>query len=262
MNPLNHMEKQALYRLWKEEEAATFTGWDFSHLNGRCQDGEIPWDYEAMAHSLLRPERELLDMGTGGGEFLLTLGHPGEHTTVTEGYPPNVQLCRQRLEPLGIRVVEACGENQLPLESESFDVILNRHEDFRAEEVFRLLKPGGVFLTQQVGGQNDNDLSRVLIPNFVPQYPHHTLAYNRHLLEKAGLTVQEAREHFSPIRFFDVGALVYFAKILPWEFPGFTVDGCLETLFRLEEQRRCNGFIQGTEHLFLLQAEKPISISI
>ena len=53
------------------------------------------------------PEKELLDMGTGGGEFLLTLGHPGEHTTVTEGYPPNVQLCRQRLEPLGIQVVDS-----------------------------------------------------------------------------------------------------------------------------------------------------------
>ena len=61
MNQLNHQEKQALYRLWKEEEAATFTGWDFSHLNGRCQDGELPWDYESMAHPLLCPEKELLD---------------------------------------------------------------------------------------------------------------------------------------------------------------------------------------------------------
>ena len=153
-------------------------------------------------------------------------------------------------------MVEACGEDPLPLEGERFDVILNRHEDFRAEEIFRLLKPGGVFLTQQVGGQNDNDLSRVLIPGFVPQYPHHTLANNRRLLEEAGLVIREAKEHFSPIRFFDVGALVYFAKILPWEFPGFTVDGCLETLFRLEEQRRRDGFVEGTEHRFLLLAEK------
>ena len=28
MNQLNHQEKQALYRLWKEEEAANFTGCD------------------------------------------------------------------------------------------------------------------------------------------------------------------------------------------------------------------------------------------
>lgn len=95
-----------------------------------------------------------------------------------------------------------------------------------------------------------------MIPGFVPQYPHHTLANNRRLLEEAGLVIREAKEHFSPIRFFDVGALVYFAKILPWEFPGFTVDGCLETLFRLEAQRRRDGFLEGTEHRFLLLAEK------
>ena len=250
------MDREQLLSQWREEAARGMSGWDFSHIQGRCTVETLPWDYPQVVREFLRPGVRLLDMGTGGGEFLLTLGHPGEHTTVTEGYPPNVQLCRQRLEPLGIRVVEACGEDPLPLESERFDVILNRHEDFRAEEIFRLLKPGGVFLTQQVGGQNDNDLSRVLIPGFVPQYPHHTLANNRRLLEEAGLVIREAKEHFSPIRFFDVGALVYFAKILPWEFPGFTVDGCLETLFRLEEQRRRDGFVEGTEHRFLLLAEK------
>ena len=34
----------------------------------------------------------LLDMDTGGGEFLLSLGHPFERTAATEGYPPNVEL--------------------------------------------------------------------------------------------------------------------------------------------------------------------------
>ena len=29
-------------------------------------------------------------MGTGGGEFLLTLDHPFYNTVVTESYPPNV----------------------------------------------------------------------------------------------------------------------------------------------------------------------------
>ena len=250
------MDREQLLSQWREEAARGMSGWDFSHIQGRCTVEPLPWDYPQVVREFLRPGVRLLDMGTGGGEFLLTLGHPGEHTTVTEGYPPNVQLCRQRLEPLGIRVVEASGEELLPLESGRFDVILNRPEDFRAEEIFRLLKPGGVFLTQQVGGQNDNDLSRVLIPGFTPQYPRHTLANNRRLLEEAGLVIWEAKEHFSPIRFFDVGALVYFAKILPWEFPGFTVDGCLETLFRLEEQRRRDGFLEGTEHRFLLLAEK------
>ena len=89
---------------WKAEEAASFSGWDFSHLDGRWQEGEIPWDYGEIVREFLQDSMELLDMGTGGGEFLLTLGHPYARTTVTEGYPPNAALCRERLAPLGIRV--------------------------------------------------------------------------------------------------------------------------------------------------------------
>ena len=252
------MKKEDLWNQWKhEEEIAHIHGWDFSHLDGRYAEGkDIPWDYRTVVRSYLTPEMRLLDIDTGGGEFLLSLGHPYKNTSATEGYPPNAALCRSILQPLGVAFREAADVQKLPFPDESFDVIINRHGDFFPPELFRLLKPGGVFLTQQVGGQNDNDLSRVLIPGFVPQYPHHTLANNRRLLEEAGLVIREAKEHFSPIRFFDVGALVYFAKILPWEFPGFTVDGCLETLFRLEAQRRRDGFVEGTEHRFLLLAEK------
>lgn len=45
---------------------------------------------------------QLLDYDTGGGEFLLSLGHPYRNTAATEGYPPNVELCRQVLLPLGV----------------------------------------------------------------------------------------------------------------------------------------------------------------
>ena len=53
------------------EEAASFSGWDFSHLDGRWQEGGIPWDYGEIVREFLQDSMELLDMGTGGGEFLL-----------------------------------------------------------------------------------------------------------------------------------------------------------------------------------------------
>lgn len=251
------MTKREQWRTsWKAEEAASFSGWDFSHLDGRWQEGEIPWDYGEIVREFLQDSMELLDMGTGGGEFLLTLGHPYARTTVTEGYPPNAALCREHLAPLGIRVAEVDGEDPLPFADASFDLVIDRHESFRPEEVYRILKPGGRFITQQVGGQNDNDLSCRLIPGFQPQYPQYTLTHNRALLERVGFTVEDGREVFSPIRFFDTGALVYFAKTLPWEFPGFTVEDCWEQLCRIEKQRQRDGWIQGTEHRFLLRAIK------
>ena len=38
---------------------------------------------------------KLLNIETGGGEFLLSLNHPKHNTSVIEGYQPNVELCKK-----------------------------------------------------------------------------------------------------------------------------------------------------------------------
>ena len=63
---------------WKaEEQAAHIRGWDFSPIHSRyTAETDLPWDYENIVRSHLEETAALLDMDTGGGEFLLSLGHP------------------------------------------------------------------------------------------------------------------------------------------------------------------------------------------
>ena len=86
------MSNNELIMQWEADEAFAFEGWDFSHLNGRWESSEPPWDYKAIIKSYLKETDKLLDMGTGGGEFLLTLEHPYENTYATEAYTPNFEL--------------------------------------------------------------------------------------------------------------------------------------------------------------------------
>ncbi len=90
------MEANEWIRAWKaEEEIAHIYGWDFSHIDGRyTEDVDFPWDYRQVIGEYLTPQKKLLDIDTGGGEFLLSLGHPYENTAATENYSPNVQLCK------------------------------------------------------------------------------------------------------------------------------------------------------------------------
>lgn len=90
-------------------------------------------------------------MGTGSGEFLLTMNHPYNLTSVTEAYTPNIKLCRETLLPLGITVAQTFNDNKLPFDNDVFDIIINRHSSFDLYEVNRVLKSGGYFITQQVG---------------------------------------------------------------------------------------------------------------
>ena len=91
----------------REAEQASFSGWDFSCLRGRWQEDEPSWDYAGLVQQSLSHVTALLDLGTGGGEFLAGLAPLPALTCATEGYPPNLPLARRRLEPLGVQVYPA-----------------------------------------------------------------------------------------------------------------------------------------------------------
>jgi len=246
-----------LIETWKkEEEIAHIHGWDFSHIDGRCVEEPLPWDYREVVKSFLKPDMELLDMDTGGGEVLLSFGHPCEHTAATENYPPNVELCRETLLPLGIDFKQADGKGILPFEDGRFDMVINRHGDFNPAELWRVLKPGGIFVNQQVGAENDREFVELLCGKQPLPFPEQYAAKTAEAFKKQGFEILRQEECFAPMRFYDVGALVWFARIIPWEFPDFSVDTHLENLLKAQKLLTQTGYIEGNAHRFLLVARK------
>ena len=252
------MNIQDLKAIWlKEEKAAHIHGWDFSHISGRCDEGtDLPWDYKQVIKQYLRDDMNILDYDTGGGEFLLSLHHPYDKTSATEGYPPNVELCKETLLPLGIDFKACDDSSNIPFPDESFDLILNRHGDFDAKELYRLLKKGGMFITQQVGEDNDRDLVEMVLPNTGKPFPHMNLKEQKEAFESAGFQIVEEGEAYRPIRFYDVGAFVWFARIIEWEFPDFSVDRCFEQLLTMQRMIEDTGKVEGTTHRYLIVAKK------
>lgn len=253
------MNKKELVEKWlKEEQVAHVRGWDFSHIHGKYkEDNNLPWNYKELVNKYIKPESRLLDIDTGGGEFLLSLKHSNEKISATEAYPPNVQLCKDKLLPLGIDFREANGNGILPFENETFDIIINRHGNYNPIEIYRVLKSGGIFITQQVGAENDRELVELLLTN-TPKlpFPEQYLDIAVEKFEKIGFEIIDKREAFRAIKFWDVGALVWFAHIIEWEFPNFKVEDSLEKLFYLQEVLEKQGVIEGRIHRFLLVAKK------
>lgn len=253
------MEREKLLKQWlQEEEAAHIHGWDFSHISGRYQEEQdLPWSYEEIVRNYLRPDVKMLDIDTGGGEFLLSLGHPCENLAATENYPPNVELCGKKLLPLGVDFKRADGNSSLPFGDGSFDVVINRHGDWNPDEIWRVMKTGGVFITEQVGAENDRELVGLLLSDELPfPFPGQYLDIARTTFQDRGFSILKAEEAFRPIKFWDVGALVWFARIIEWEFPGFSVRGYLDNLYRAQELLEQKGVIEGRIHRFLLVAQK------
>lgn len=252
------MNANHLKTIWKQEESiAHIHGWDFSHIRGRCEEeNDLPWDYVGLVRRHLKSSLHILDYDTGGGEFLLSLQHPYDKTSATEGYPPNVELCRERLLPLGIQFRECHDPSRIPFEDEAFDLLLNRHGSFDAGELFRLARPGGVLITEQVGEDNDRDLVELVLPGTAKPFPHLNLTEQRRNFERAGFQIIQAEEAYRPITFYDVGAFVWFAHVIEWEFPDFSVERCFERLLKMQELIDRDGKIEGTIHRYLIVAKK------
>lgn len=252
------MDNAELISQWEEEERIAYIhGWDFSHIDGRCEEEtDFSWDYKTVIAQYLKPEMKLLDIDTGGGEILLSLGHPHENTAATENYPANVQLCKEKLIPLGIDFRQGDGAGRLPYDDESFDIIIDRHGDFNARDIYRLLKPRGIFIMQQVGAENDRELVKLLCGETPLPFPEQYLDITVEKFTDAGFSVLKAEECYRKIRFLDVGALVWFARIIPWEFPDFSVQTHLPQLQAAQKILEREGALEGRTHRFLLVAQK------
>ncbi|MGM9969196.1 MAG: class I SAM-dependent methyltransferase [Anaeroplasma sp.] len=252
------MNELELKKIWKnEEKIAHIEGWDFSHIKDRYEEeGDLPWKYKNIVTQYLKAEYKILDYDTGGGEFLLSLNHPYNNTAATEGYKPNVELCKNVLLPLGIHFKECNNPANIPFADESFDLIINRHGDFNAREIFRLLKKGGIFITEQVGSENDRDLVEMVLPNIPKPFPNLNLKFQKEEFLNVGFKILKADEAFRPIKFYDLGAFVWFAHIIEWEFPNFSVDKCFNKLMEMQKIIEQNGKIEGTIHRFLLVCQK------
>ena|SRR2546426_6742980 len=247
-------------RLIAEAQSQKFSGWDFSWLKDRLIAETPPWDYKHEVAREFPRVKSLLDLGTGGGEFLSSLRPLPERTYVTEGYPPNAAIARDRLKPLGVDVIRTYAEDNtmkpqagaLPFRTESMDMVIDRHESFVASEVYRVLKKGGTFLTQQAGSANYPELNEFLgAPKAEAVWD---LQRARQQIVEAGLHVTAGQEARLESRFRDVGAVVFLLLAVPWQIDGFTISSYLDKLKELHRLMIRNGGFRVTARRFYVRS--------
>jgi SAM-dependent methyltransferase len=241
-----------------EAAAAPIDGWDFGWLAGRATEQRPTWRYSRLVAERARHVRSMLDLQTGGGEVIGELADFPPLTVVTEGWEPNVTRAARRLHPRRAWVVKADeGGPTLPFGPEAFELVTSRHPVVTCwSEVARVLAPGGRFLSQQVGPWSMRELTEFFLG---PQsgVARRTPERARHDAEGAGLRIEDLKEARLRATFHDVGAVVYFLRLVVWTVPGFDVEIYRE---RLEEMHRLineGGPFVAHATRFLVEATKP-----
>jgi SAM-dependent methyltransferase len=243
--------------LVREAELAPTEGWDFSWLDGRAIEERPSWHYFDRVAERAATVATLLEMEAGVGSMIGSLPMLPSLAVATEGFPLSVAVAAPRLRAQGIHlIVTSQARAGLPFAAESFELVISRHpiEPWWAE-IARVLEPGGSYFAQHVGPHSLRSLSEFLmgpLPEASKRHPD----VERRAAEDAGLVVQMLEVEGPRTLFFDVGAVVYFLRVVPWIVPGFRVARFLEPLRKLHRKIQQDGAVETTASRMLVEATR------
>jgi SAM-dependent methyltransferase len=244
--------------LVRDAELAPIEGWDFSWLDGRAIEERPSWRYFDRVVERAASVAALLEVQAGTGRMIGSLPSLSELAVATEGFPPSVAVAAPRLRERGVHlVVTSQTRAQLPFSDQSFALVLSRHpiEPWWGE-IARVLKPGGSYFAQHVGPDSLRSLSEFLMGPLPSESKRHP-DVERQAAEDAGLVVETLAVERPRTAFSDVGAVVYFLRLVPWIVPDFSVTKYRKPLFDLHQVIERDGTFETTASRTLINATKP-----
>jgi SAM-dependent methyltransferase len=247
------------------DEVGELRGWDFSRM--RSSRDPVPWEYMDVARRYLRPTDRVLDVGTGGGERFLELAASFGEGVGIDAFEPMVRTARENTPPaLAAKVrFELMRDDALTFADDSFDVVLCRHADAQPEQVARVLRPGGFFVTQGVGDRNAQSVNDAFgwLSNGEMWRRYAAERGERYLdtagrisaFEAAGCRLVARGEYDVGYHFDDLPSLVFWMKAVPLQ-EEFDPARHWEGVRRLVREHWTDRGIRSNEHRELLVVRK------
>ena len=137
------------------KQVAKEIGWDFSKVNYECVQ-KIKFNYYSQVKKHIKPKTIMLDVGCGSGEkasqyfteakqiFMIDT----ENEMLKRAKENILKLNPQEQQKFCLR--QESGSKRLKFASESLDLIVSRHCGVNMAEVYRVLKKGGCFISQDI----------------------------------------------------------------------------------------------------------------
>jgi len=234
-------------------------GWDFSRV--RDERDPVPWDYIDVVRRYLRLSDRVLDIGTGGGKKLLTLA-PYFGTGI------GIDVSAEMIEAASANKSSSLAGNvsfevmraeALQFADAEFDVVLNRHCTVDVGEVFRVLRPGGYFITQQVGARNTQNICALFGCGPGGEYewdPNQKVSALAGAFRQRECCVVCTAEYDVRYWFLDPESLIFWHKAIPMP-EDFYIDVHWRQVDRIVTEFRTPRGIETNEHRELLIVQKP-----
>lgn len=142
---MNELEYKNFYN-----HVGNLNGWDFSKV--KCISEGVKWDFYHEVSQRCKNSDILLDVGTGGGEALLSIAEAALLLVGIDNSVGMIETANVNLEQSGklnVRILQMAAD-KIKFPENFFNVVSCRHSPFNAKEIANVLVNDGILLTQQV----------------------------------------------------------------------------------------------------------------
>ena len=232
-------------------------GWDFSRL--RDARDPVPWDYLEVVRRFLQPTHRVLDVGTGGGEKLLSLAPCVASAAGIDASEAMIEDATANLAAAQTRnaTFEVMRAEKLRFADESFDIVLNRHSAVDVAETSRVLRNGGHFITQLVGARNTERICTLFGCGVGGEYAQDTesVASLAEAFERRRCQIVCRAEYDVRYWFLDIESLVFWHKAIPMP-EDFDIERHWRQVAHIVAEFGTDQGIETNEHRELLIVQK------
>lgn len=156
------------------------------------------------------------------------------------------------LESRNVKVTQLTKEGKLPFKDERIDVLVNELANYDKYEFYRVVKPGGYIIVDQLGSDNYKELTNIFLPFKLRGRWDEEMG--RQTLSEIGLEIIDSFEEHGFVRFDTLASFVQFMKGMTRV--DVTQERFMNFYSQVLKQIKENNYFELTTHRFLIVTRK------
>lgn len=183
----------------------------------------------------------------------------GEYVDSFEYLPPityaveiQSDKAKERLESRNVKVTSLTEEGKLPFKDERLDIVVNELANYDKYDLYRVIKPGGYLVVNQMGSDNYKELTNIFLPFKLSG--RWDLEAGKRTLSDIGLEIVDGFEEHGFIRFDTLAAFVQFLKKITRS--DVSQDRFMNFYGHVLREIKEKSYFELTTHRFLVVARK------
>ena len=134
-------------------------GWDFSNIKCKMVDNSAFQYFDEINKE--SEGKIILDIGTGGGEKILNNIKNARLIIGTDFSKEMINRAKENSKERKDAMFFEMDSNEIKFPNNFFDIVCARHTPFNSNEVFRVLKSGGVLISEQIDEDDCIELKKI-----------------------------------------------------------------------------------------------------